>query len=605
MTERSRASNLDIVLALAVAAVSAFAASAFFVPYQVHGHSSMIDLARQIVLDSGIRSGIPYPRWAPFTYFGYGSPLFSFYAPFGYYVAEVFVLTGASVVNGIRIAYILAIMGAGIGMFLYGREIGGAWAGAAAGSLYVLTPYLLCDMYVRAALAELMVAALAPLVLFLLEVYGRTGRWRVLAASSAGFGLIVLSHNIGALMYAALVPVYCLISLRGQRRWTAVLTVPAGLVLSMFFWLPAFVQRGDIHAEQSLTGGYFSFADHFLYPAQLFVHRWGFGSSVPGPDDNLPLMIGLVHVGAFGLFLAGCYFARGVERRDAALVLALSLAVFLVLPWSGFVWNHVPLLRFFQFPWRFLTVAALASSALAAAAVRLLARRFGSAAAALAATSLALAAVVVYGPHVEAQFALWNKETQTVERTDRDTVEPALASGRFARMEELLDSPAHMVQLGVKATSEDDYLPRWVLNKPQRPPADRFLVMKGNAAILDSRSDFARHSAVVESQDEARLTAEVFYFPGWTAAVDSNPVPIEPNPNSGTISLDVPRGRHSVELSYSGTPLQKTTAVISAGGWTALLLVPFLTRTKRERSGTGKAGGRARRRKGTRGAAGA
>jgi uncharacterized membrane protein len=69
-----------------------------------------VHLMRLYLLDQHVRAGDLLPRWLPELYTGYGYPLFTFYAPAMYYVAEWLHLAGASLVDGYRLAYALAVI---------------------------------------------------------------------------------------------------------------------------------------------------------------------------------------------------------------------------------------------------------------------------------------------------------------------------------------------------------------------------------------------------------------------------------------------------------------------------------------------------------------
>src|SRR3974377_1149705 len=51
---------------------------------------------RTVALDRALSDGLLYPRWFPDLAFGYGSPLFNYREPLGYYVVEPVHLLGAS-----------------------------------------------------------------------------------------------------------------------------------------------------------------------------------------------------------------------------------------------------------------------------------------------------------------------------------------------------------------------------------------------------------------------------------------------------------------------------------------------------------------------------
>jgi len=71
--------------------------------------------------------------------------------------------------------------------------------------------------------------------------------------------------------------------------------------------------------------------------------------------------------------------------------------------------------------------------------------------------------------------------------------------------------------------------------------------------------------------DGALLAIRTFYFPGWKAWVDGAEVPIGVQDKTGAILIDVPAGKHSVELKFTDTWPRKAGWIISIA--TLVLLV--------------------------------
>ena len=65
----------------------------------------IIHLYRLVELDNLFQHGVLFSRWAPDLVYGLGLPLFNFYAPLSYYLAEVFHLLGLSLVNALKAAF--------------------------------------------------------------------------------------------------------------------------------------------------------------------------------------------------------------------------------------------------------------------------------------------------------------------------------------------------------------------------------------------------------------------------------------------------------------------------------------------------------------------
>ena len=86
--------------------------------------------------------------------------------------------------------------------------------------------------------------------------------------------------------------------------------------------------------------------------------------------------MGLVQAVAAGIGALTLIFAAWRQKAVAPaaalfILLTLIIATFMITPWSAVLWDHLPLLSFAQFPWRFLSVQAFAA-ALAIGALALL-----------------------------------------------------------------------------------------------------------------------------------------------------------------------------------------------------------------------------------------
>jgi hypothetical protein len=78
------------------------------------------------------------------------------------------------------------------------------------------------------------------------------------------------------------------------------------------------------------------------------------------------------------------------------------------------------------------------------------------------------------------------------------------------------------------------------------------------------------------ASEQAHLAFYTLFFPGWRAQVDGRPVAIEPQPNSGLISLRVPQGEHVVTLRFGRSRVRRIADLVSLAALlaTAALLAP-------------------------------
>ena len=337
--------------------------------------------------DIAIRDGVWYPRWAPDFAFGYGYPFFNIYGPLSSYTGEMFSLAGLDVVSSVKIVFGLSALLSGLTMYLFARRLFGQAGGLVAALTYVYIPYHLFDLYIRAALAESVGFVFVPLTLWgFYEVITHPRLLAVLWTGAAYAGLMFTS-NLLALIFTPILGLY-VAYMMGWRfvdalnreskadlftrlravspPWFLIRTgLPAtialivGLGLSAIFWLPAFAEYPFVRVDQWI-GGRFAFGDDFVELFQLFSPQWGFGASIPGPDDEAGFQVGLVALILFFLsFLIVPRIVDHATRRTLYFFQGLTIiTLFLTIPLSSWVWTILPLSSFAQFPWRLLVVVA-------------------------------------------------------------------------------------------------------------------------------------------------------------------------------------------------------------------------------------------------------
>jgi hypothetical protein len=255
------------------------------------------------------------------------------------------------------------------------RRLLGRPAGLIAGLVYVYAPYHLFDLYVRADLAESFSFVFIPLVVWgFFELLDRP-RLNVLIGTALAYAGLVLTSNAALLLTSPLVGFFVATMLllrlkdemgRGERfsiltaikRLFVQASPPAaglalGIGLSAIFLLPLLAEFRYVRVDQ-WTGGRFAFGGDFVYFFQLFSPHWGFGASIPGPNDQPGFQLGLVPVVLFivSLFCMPGTIENSTRRLVRFLQGAVVLLAFLMTPASEWLWRTIPLSSFAQFPWR-------------------------------------------------------------------------------------------------------------------------------------------------------------------------------------------------------------------------------------------------------------
>ncbi len=542
-------------------------------PYTTFGHSAGLDATRLFELDRGVRAGDLYPRWSSDMYFGYGSALLSLYAPLAYFVAEVFHLIGISMTWAIKLSYLMATLLAAGGMFLLGRHeyetltdnsppYQRSIAGIVAATCYILAPYFLVDLYVRAAVAELYGFGLIPWVIYFLAASQDGEDRRCLGAAAIAYGLLCFSHNISALLYSPAILGWILIRYPRKAWAKGGIVLATGLAIGAFFWLPALVLKNAVQSEVHLTTGYFSFDRHFIAFGDLFIPRWGY--QPPGGDiDIMSLQLGLAHWALIIFGLAGTVLLR--KRRIAPYLLMVLVSICFTQPFTRFAWQFIPLLKFVQFPWRFLMIATFASSILVAFVCAAAKNRFGKWAFASCAALFLTASIVQYLPYAKAKYLFLNTKPLSYQEVAPEDLADAMQNPEWVSFEQFM-KVGNVLQAGITGMASDDFLPVAVSAKPQKPAEKALRIIEGSGKISDVSLKFNECAASVEAETPLTIVYETFYFPGWKARLNNKSHPTYVKANDGTILLRLPPGKHDLKIYYGNDPIHTVADIISLLG---------------------------------------
>ncbi|MHB0857414.1 MAG: 6-pyruvoyl-tetrahydropterin synthase-related protein [Anaerolineae bacterium] len=560
-------SYLGLALLLSLAAALPLLIGPGIINTRAGGDSPFL-VQRVHQLSANLGAGIFPARWMPDAAYGLGYPFFSFYAAFPYYLAAVMNLAGAGVLWGIKLTQALGFLAAGGWAYLLIRRMGGGAPTALLGSaLYTYAPFHLVNVYVRGdSLSEFYAMALYPAILWgvlRLRETPSPGRAAFLAAA---YALLVLSHNISALLFSPLVGLWLLVAALGVNSthrirvlWMGAAALILGLALSAWFWAPALREQGLVQLQDQTTG-YFHFANH-LRATDLIQPAWIHDYRIDDIRD--PFAMGLVQA-LLGVAGSAALIVRAVARRriDGLQVLALlAVAAYtlLITPVSSWVWEHVPLLPYTQFPWRLLSVQALALALVTPAVIAWLPQR------ARLSVALGLCALVA----VAGLGGL---------RVDRLPLREADITPERLSLYETFSG-------NIGSTVRNEYLPRAMQPRPYAwadpyAPKPAPLALEGQLVAAQPLEVLpGRETWHVDVATPVLLAFQTTYLPGWEAQVDGNRQGVEPLQGLGLVGLRLEPGAHEVSLRFEGAPVRRYTAWLSLAAllaWMSLALAPCL-----------------------------
>lgn len=163
-------------------------------------------------------------------------------APLAYALPRLLTAAGLDALAAVRLAYGLALAGAGLTMYLAARRLLGATPGLIAALVYAYLPYLLALTYARGAISEAVFAAVLPLALWAVAAPepARGLPWPRLALIAIAGLLAVLAHP-GLGLASLFVLIAFAIACAGRRAagLAALSLVPAAVAALLQLWPPA------------------------------------------------------------------------------------------------------------------------------------------------------------------------------------------------------------------------------------------------------------------------------------------------------------------------------------------------------------------------------
>jgi hypothetical protein len=507
---------------------------------------------RAFEVDRSIAQGVLYPRLAMDFNFTYGAPLLQYRPPLVHYVIPTLHWAGLGWIDAAKVTASIELLLAGIGMYVYARWLfTDRRAALVSAAAYLFAPYLLADIQERGAIGEAAALAMLPWLFWALHhtLKEKSRLWPWLGAFFTA--LLILAHNIIALFAVPVILLYlCLLAWRGlawrevPRFWRGQLPVvlaalAAGLGLSAFYWMPALLERDYAQIESHMLNR----LDTWLSPLgewiqhQVVFDYWG------ALRFRLSLWQAILAVIAILALVITAKSApkdpnepvlsssKGLRFNMALLAGITAGAMLLQLDVSRSFWNIVPLVRFIQFPWRLLGIAAFCIALLA---------------------GFLLTWPRLAGIHA-GTFTLAAQLNPFVDQLSEEAVslEGLLERGRsdFTIFSDFL--PA-----GVKVEPRD-------LAKPRAAPDSRPLPMTHVPAITVTGDRPFRLNLQVRSDQPFTLRLHRFFFPGWQVYATGRPVPTGPSGDAGLITADLPSGEYPVVVQFGRTPVRSLADIIT------------------------------------------
>lgn len=342
----------NLLISFSLACLLAFFTADLAIPGLPKTHDVNPHISRAIAYHTALTDGQFPPMWAKEVLGGIGSPVLMLNYQLPYMLNELWHRLGATIFDSYKLTLAISYILSGVFMYLALRKKYGypaAWAGAI---LYSLAPYRFVDIYVRGALGESISFMFPPLLIIGFTTVS-------LPITILGWAGLFLTHPVASAAFSAFFLGYMLIGSQKENLFIKLKAffVPylIALAIAMFNLLPTLALTKYTYYSPSLSDTLLMFPTL----SQLIHSPWGYGVSLPGPDDGMSFEIGYIPI----LLLAVAIFVSFKKGQTTLRYLSASavVALIFILPIS------LPLYKLFlgsiiDFSWRLLLCVVFATA---------------------------------------------------------------------------------------------------------------------------------------------------------------------------------------------------------------------------------------------------
>jgi hypothetical protein len=309
--------------------------------------------------------------------------------------------------------------------------------------------------------------------------------------------------------------------------------------------VPAAYEQKWVNIGQALSSGLLP-SENFLFTTIMDPEHTWFNWIASICALSLILLLGLAAL-ASRRFAAGENSSKPNRKMSLALLLVSSAATLLMLRFTLPLWNHLPKLRFVQFPWRWMSVIALVCCCFLAAVMEK--RRGWLWFAVILALSVPLAAFLV-------RNTWWDTD-------EMPTQADAIDSGT-----------------GFEGTDEYDPVGDDHLDLPLNAPLAKVMPADSEDSAAPQAQIQVQHWSPeskeirVDAQSDARIALRLLNYPAWRVEVNGQLVAPERMDNFNEMVVPVASGHSEIRVRFMRTLDRWVGNAISAiSAWMVVILL--------------------------------
>jgi hypothetical protein len=508
-----------------------------------YGDDWIYELVRLVQFSAALAEHQIPPFWANDTYAGYGSPVFIFYSPLYLLLGHCWLQTGVEVVTAAHLSIMLlqlACMMAITGIFSeinYFERVNSLESSKIAIAVFMFSPYIIYDFMVRNAGAELTALYLSPLVILAgIKTY-RNNKYGLLYLTFS-ISLIILSHNLTALTLSALVLFSSVIMLFFRKNYFALIIITSLLLAigaTSWFWYPALSMK-ELVSIGNMTTDKFDFRSNYINLSDMFDYK--------NPKSTGPLTFIILSVALYSIW-------RGSVTKALIWILLILALVFIFLQTRSSIpiWETIPFMELFQFPYRMMGPLSLTLALLLGLGYSRINFQY---------KFIVLLLLVITNSLYS--FSLYKPFSEEVTQHLAEIVSPEIIK---------LNS--------LPTTVSDEYLPISANKEArlERGITDELLHNSSdNQATSLSKNEYDRKEVRLDEHTGTILTFRTWHFPTWEVRLNEIPIPHYPD-KDGLLTVDIPAGPQLITIHKVQPPSRNIGFVVSTISIMLVFLVLF------------------------------
>ncbi len=525
-------------------------------------HDGITHVVRFARFYQDLEEGEILPRWIDNVSFGLGSPVLIFNSLLPYYLSAIPHFLGFSFAESIKVAFGFSIIFSAISFFFFIREFVPNISAIIGSLAFTWAPYRFVDVYVRGDLPEAVSFVFIPLVLLSSYKIIMSSSWNWVFMGSVFLSCLLLSHNVMFLMFGFVFILYGValgIFLKKEMKIIRlVFSIYLSLLISAFFWIPAFFEKGRTNLDYLNRTQ--SFWSNFVTLKEIIYSKWGWGPI--GSTSPMSLQLGAVQwisvffiilvlillfirkrkIMQFPSYLIKYSKIELIDYFNINIFLSLFiLSLFLMTSVSSFFWTKIELLSFFLYPWRFLSLAIFACAFFIGFICKITKQNWFF--------IICIIALLLYSNR---------NYSQLVGRVRGD-------DNFYIKYNDTTDMWGEFLPSSVNLS---------LIKRCKQTQICKFsnIVVPPQVKLGDITRQSNKLSFSYQSNNKFKGTINIFYFPGWRLYVDHKRWTFFKINTLGTFLITFPKGGHKVVLKFKNNLLMSVSIYLSILGMIILIL---------------------------------